>query len=81
MPSNEKLPNHFDVEHANMAHDLRYLAARNGFTEDGKCKLCGKPVKLSQYPKNRRMYREQHYASHIEAGEVTHANKESLKTM
>ena len=81
MPNNEKLPNHLEVEHANMAHDLRYLAARNGFTEDGRCKLCGKAVKLSQYKKNRRMYREQHYVAHIEAGEITRANIETLKTM
>lgn len=72
--------NHLEVEHANMAHDLRYLAARNGFREDGKCKLCDKAVKLSPH-RNERQYREQHMAKHIEAGEVTHANKESLKTM
>ena len=82
MPSNVKpTPGQLDVEHANMAHDLRYLAARNGFTEDGKCKLCGKAVKLSGYPKNRRMYREQHMYRHIDSGEITHANKEMLKTM
>ena len=73
--------NHLEVEHANMAHDLRYLAARNGFNADGECKLCGKAVKLSLYKKNPRMYREQHMAKHIEAGEITHTNKEFLKTM